>query len=710
MSQHVVIDNVISEQGRAAIFSAVTMSGRKMRFVANADVLPRTPVAGEVWQIGGMQRRHKAYGLQVHVNEAALLRPSGRLIVRTLSASPKFPGIGEKRAQLLWDELGEEIYGLLDRGDVPRLAAVVGGDLASTLVEGWRELEAEGTVYRWLERHGLPVWLAHKCLNIWGPQAADKLEENPYRLLAFTSWKHADRVGQAVGVPMEDPRREIAAVEAACYGRLNSGHTWVQASELATEAGRRLNAPTRGSEALQRAFQDRAIIGHAGGFQPVGPWSMERHILERVQQMLNGQDRPEAPTMHRRMPSGPELQTLLAAFEGNGGLKLNASQREAVNMAVTTPFSILSGGAGVGKTTVLRAVNSAAARFGARVFQMALSGRAALRIAEATQCEARTIAGFLQANWKGQIELGDDCLLVVDEASMLDLPTLYRIVRAMPPGCSLLLVGDPGQLPPIGFGLTFHALVEDGAVPHVQLSEVHRQAACTGIPQASLDIREGRPPALREFAGATPGVTWVDASPDDVVANIMQVAAELGGVGAAQIIGAVKGGPAGITAINAAFHALMAPGRPVYRGFAEGEPIIWTVNDWDRRLLNGSLGHVESALDGLTIEVDGEEHQLSDGDLEDMLHAYAITCHRAQGSQFKRVIVPVTHSRILDRTMLYTAVTRAQEQVVLVGDREAFEHAVRRPPFSSHRQTGMCIESEAAGNVAAGVRYSMADH
>jgi exodeoxyribonuclease V alpha subunit len=311
---------------------------------------------------------------------------------------------------------------------------------------------------------------------------------------------------------------------------------------------------------------------------------------------------------------------------------------------------------------------------------------------EATGRPAKTIASWLRAVDAGTVTLDTEPTIAIDESSMLDLPNTYRILRRLQPGCRLLFLGDPGQLPPIGFGIVFHAMVQETAIPRVHLTEIMRQAASTGIPQASCEIREGRVPPLDDYRGNGNGITFIDCKREEIANTVLDVVNDLGGVARCKVVSATKNGPAGVNAINDTFHELLSPGKPQLYGYAVGEPVIWLRNDYDLDLLNGSLGTVVRADQELIIDWEGVGQAVVEPSLlQDLNLAYAITVHKSQGTQFPTVVAPIYQSRLLDRTLLYTAVTRAQFQVVLVGDRRAFERAVLNPPNPSLRQTAFHV-------------------
>jgi exodeoxyribonuclease V alpha subunit len=360
-------------------------------------------------------------------------------------------------------------------------------------------------------------------------------------------------------------------------------------------------------------------------------------------------------------------------------------------MALLRRCSLMTGGAGVGKTSCLRAVVDAARHFGLHIWQLALAGRAAQRMSEATGAPAQTIASWLAAAADGKAETGTKVLVIVDEASMLDLPTTYRLLFHMHPSARLLLVGDVAQLPPIGFGLVLHRLALGTTVPRTELTLILRSTEATGIPAVSRAVRDGILPDLPAYVPGLEGCSFLEADPDDVVRAIRRVRDDLQGV-EVQVVGSVYAGTAGIDAVNATFHAANAIGKPSLGRFAPGDPVIWTANDRVRGLWNGSMGTVTDIRAGkLCLVLDGRQVEIGADDLDRLDLAYAVSTHKAQGSQFDTVVVPAVRSRLLDRTLLYTALTRGVRRVVVVGCRTTLERAVLRPPWSLARDVAFMV-------------------
>ena len=389
-------------------------------------------------------------------------------------------------------------------------------------------------------------------------------------------------------------------------------------------------------------------------------------------------------------------------------------------MVLSCPLACLQGGAGVGKTHAVRAVCNVWEANGGTVLLTAIAGKAALRLSRATGRLARTLArtfGDLDrreaVEWDGDsqgvlfgdtvdklAEITPNTLVVVDEAGMVDLGTMHGLLRRMPEGARLLMVGDERQLPPVGFGLIFHKLVRDEAIT-ARLSHVHRQAQESDIPLVAADLRQRSVPVLAAFHGRRDGVSHVEAATrDQVAAATVEVALELGVLDGADvlIVTPTNRGSCGTAVLNRRLHDLHRErdGRVELRSsvgerFSVGDPVLFRRNDYSRNLFNGSWGRVvgvDVSARTMTCSFDDEEHELGAEDLLDVSLGYVMTCHRAQGSQARRVVVALPPSRLLDPSWVYTAVTRAERQVVVVGAKETLREALSAPWADESRQVG----------------------
>jgi exodeoxyribonuclease V alpha subunit len=668
----------------ATIFSGVTDDDRHVRVVASAKAVGRVPLAGEAWFVGGEFRVHPAYGDQLHASHCRYELPRGRLIVRYLAEHPDFAGIGAAKAARLWETFGERLAPTLVAADVDALEAVLTRPMAVRLVETWAQKRVEAETVEFLDAHGLDWSLATKLRRAWGDSALTMLKRNPYFLLAFVGWSKVDNAALKLGIALDDDRRLVGAVEAVLYERLQQAHTLAAHVTLADRVAR-LVGRALVERAIDLAVAEGAVCGdREKGFQAFGAAALEQGIAARIRAMLVG-EAPEQQPLFSIAVAGNWSTPVIASVEAEQGFSLNDEQRVAVVLPFEHAFSVLTGGAGVGKTTVLKVVLRLAERQNLSVLQMALAGRAAQRMAEATGHPAMTIAKFLAATRSGQLEVPSSCLVVVDEASMLDLPTLYRILKHLPDGARLMLVGDPAQLPPIGFGLVFHRLVGNANVPQARLLTVHRQAAASGIPAVATAVREHRVPALVPYVGRHSGVSFIECRVDECMEQLRRL--QTAWVGDDwQVLSAVKGGRGGIRFINDSFHHDKC-GDGAY-AYAVGEPVIHLVNDYERGLMNGALGHIVAVGEdgGLELSFDGETHAFTAVDLVDRIDlAYAISVHKSQGSQFRRVAIVIGRSRLLDHALIYTALTRGVDQVVFIGDRQAFEQAVLTPPLAQRR-------------------------
>jgi exodeoxyribonuclease V alpha subunit len=686
----VFVEKVWPGYGGSCIFSGRGDDGEMRRFVLGAGGVP--PATGEVWDIEGEPEAHPVYGNQIRVAGAEHSRPSGLILVRFLSAHEAFrgTGIGQTRASALWARFGDSLFDILENGDAGALAEEekLPRESIGPLLSAWRSVMAESRLVRWLTQYEFPPSLARKVLDNYGEDGEGRIMRNPYNLLAFASWAKCDAAAAKLGVAPDDPRRLTAAVQQCLYRNLDAGHTRMETHHLVSECSRLLGV-LPGSDATGKALEEAVAAGavHRDGewVSSLGVRMLETDAVLRFGRLLE----PLPADLHPDLFPGDRdssVREAIESFERHAGHPLNEDQKQAVRMAMTRRFSVLTGGAGVGKTTVLKALVE---HYGDSLFLMALTGQAAKRMAEATGRAATTIERFIR---KDSASAGDGKIpfIVVDEASMLDLPTTVRLLRAIPDNAKMMLVGDPGQLPPVSFGLIFHRIAESGKVPKTNLSVIIRQKESSGIPEASRLVREGKTPPFIAYVGAGHGVSMIPADRNRIRNIVVDLKADMPD---AQILAPRNAGGVGVDDVNLVFHGIRQTGKDILPGwnFAVGDPVIYKKNDSEIDLVNGSLGTVLSvgqSPDGewfLEGGFSGIKVAVGSSRLPNLRLAYALTVHSAQGSQFGRVVVVIEKSRILDRTWVYTALTRGVRQVVFVGDTDAFEKAVREKPVAHGR-------------------------
>lgn len=682
---------------------------------------------GQWWKVQGEPSKrvleingYQVSETQIDASAAQLLRPSGEHIVAFMADNPAFEGIGLVKARKLWDTFGDRLYEHLDSANLAELSRVLSPESAGKAIAAWAQ-HGDSRTLQWLQEQGFGLALGRKLLQFFGAETSQKLEEDPYRLLSFcATWRQTDGLArQHFRVAVDDPRRLQAAVEEACYRIFSAGHTVASPTKLMEVLQTVLGAQTNTfkwrtlvPEALKQGLTNGSFIVESHGVQPLGAWVMERQIAQAVASRLAIGDAP--------LLSEDDLDELLLAYEKAEGIELNLQQWEAVRLAASKSFLLITGGAGVGKTTVLKALYDVYDRAGIAVAQLALAGRAAKRMQEATGRPAFTIANFLRTWKEGSFD--ERCAIVVDEASMVDVITMSRLCEVLGPAPRLVLVGDPEQLMPVGPGLVLHALAQVNEVPAVQLTVVKRYGGA--IAAAAAEIRAGRwpelpcdPQAAIGFIPCTPlGSASAETSLSETVLHLYRQDPEN-----TQVLCARRNGPDGTKALNILCQATLTAEAKAVRvwneqheayahvGFHLGDPVMCTRNLWDRGLQNGSLGVVVEVEDeprvltnengeqtGLALAWvewdDGIRRPIVEEMLDDLELGYAITVHKAQGSQWPRVIVPLTGHRLLDRTLVYTAVTRTQKQVLLVGNQAAAKAAVEGAPRAQTRQVGLAIQ------------------
>ncbi|MCG5481593.1 AAA family ATPase [Sinorhizobium alkalisoli] len=718
---------IIGRDGTAQLRRALVPSKRS----------PRDPAVGETWRVTGSIQLHPEYGPQLHAEVSLPLVTRGRAIIRHLATDKRFVGIGWATAEKVWDRFGETIYDIIRDRDLKALAGIVGADRAIAIVDGFGMLAEEVEIFRWLDRYGVSPRVAGAAARVWGLGAIDRIKADPFTMTLLEPWKEVDARALRLGLALDDPRRLAAAVEEALAIRFRAGNM-ASPSPVLKPLVKRLLAPWTGdpSRAIEVASASGRVVSPAPDLlQSRACRFMEEEAARQVSERVG-----------REVPAfdGKLVVDAIAKVEEEIGYALTDAQREAVYMAASCGICVISGGAGTGKTTVVRAILAAleairnglpaSQRHGIEHLQVALAGRAVRRISEATGRPASTLSRLVHdiEDAGRRVQAGT---VIFDESSMLDTPSIYRVLTQLPTEVNLIFIGDPGQLPPIGPGLPFHTMVKTTGIPSVTLDVVHRQDDATGIPAVAAAVRSGKAVDLRRFdpnLALSPGVYLFPAQKEEVAARTLAAFRAMCGQPPAygriaalhekdvQILTQVKNGPAGSKDLNRAIEAEYMARQPDIDdwGLSVGSKIMWLKNDYSKSprfdaagnpvldkatgepicsgFMNGSLGVVTKAdpKGAWVVFDDGAEDAITATDLEKLTHGWAISVHKAQGSAFSRVIIPLVRSRLLDRTMLYTAITRAVETVVLVGDPDLLNEVISMAPKSLQRNSALNFETQ----------------
>jgi exodeoxyribonuclease V alpha subunit len=735
----ITVDSIVSEKPYGIIFAGTVAEegsrrhGQQLRVRAELHRLLGVPTAGDTWEIDGNVSQ-TSYGPQVAARSGRRILSSGYLIKQFLAGH--VPGVGAERARRLWDAFGENLSEVLSSDDMlDEISTIMSPDkptlghrLAVLVTSAWQAASSEAALVSWLDLQGVrDVKVVRRLQRILGSGAVEALAANPYVMVPLLPWKQMDELGRRLiredgRDPALDARRRVGAADEAVKRMLRRGDTAATAAGFASDLATLLGiAPDQhaAEKALSTALTNGAVLSSGSLLRAPGAAGLEDDLAARFKALSQRRLEPRLCAM---TPS--RWSELLADLTGPHRT-LEDEQRSAAVGMMSRPLACLVGGGGTGKTYTCKVVCDLWVHLGGNVLLCALAGKAALRLSRSTGRLAKTLTRTLaelsereeietllsdpgtseeeaekaRTKLDGLCRITDATLVVLDEASMVDLPAVHSILKRLQPDSRLLLVGDEAQLPPIGFGLVFHKLVQDPSITR-RLTQVHRQASATGIPAAASSIRSGGLPEFTDFAGPAPGIAFVDADPSDLAAALDGVIARLGEPRDVLVVTSTIAGAAGVDSVNERFHRrYAASGRDELqaffgRRFSVGEPVIFGRNDYRAGLFNGLLGRVTAIdFDKHAVEVlfdgDAEPKMLTDEHLVDLDLAYAVTCHKCQGSSAKRVVVPIYGSRLLDRSWLYTAITRAEQQVVLVGDREAFRAAVAKPPAAELRKTGL---------------------
>jgi exodeoxyribonuclease V alpha subunit len=667
---------------------------------------------GEYLRMQGSWENHSKHGMQFKAVVCEQILPASVAGIESYLGSGLIKGIGPKLAMRIVACFKEETFDVIEQ-QPERLLEVsgIGPDRTGKIAVAWKEQKQVKEIMIFLHGHGVSTNLAVKIFKTYGDKSLETVKTNPYQLerdIYGVGFKTADRIAQALGLAPEHPSRIEAGIVFALNELINDGHVYAPKDFLAQRAVELLEvSPDLIEPALERLAQDDRIrpeliplnhqtddpeskkIAEAAG--PYGGTPViyltplyfgEKGVAERLKALVEETNITKA--------SGQ-----LPFPDGN----LSEQQQSAVNMALTHAVSVLTGGPGTGKTTCLKALIIALEALRKRYALASPTGRAAKRLSEATSRPASTIHRLLEFSpmdgfKRNQENPLDVDFLVVDEASMLDLLLTNHLLKTLRPGTHLLLVGDVDQLPSVGAGDVLRNIISSGVAPVARLTTIFRQAADSQIIMNAHRINQGKLPVFAKDGGDFFLFPAEDAAcaADWVIAVVTERIPQKFGFDAVrdiQVLAPIYRGPAGVLALNERLQEKLnpaAPNKPERKlfgiTFRAGDKVMQTRNNYDKDVYNGDIGFIRSmdAIEHtLTVDYEGCTATYEWSEVDELTLAYVVSVHKAQGSEFPVVVMPVVtqHYLMLQRNLLYTAITRARKLCVLAGNQRAISMAVR---------------------------------
>jgi len=696
---------------------------------------------GESLRLEGRWTKHPEYGHQFKAEWCEQILPATVEGLKAYLGSGMIKGVGPVTAKRIVQRFGVDTLDVLDEKP-KRLREVlgVGPKRAAAVAKAWEEQKQIRQVMMFLQSHGVSTNLAVKIYKTYGDDALQIVQEDPYRLardIWGVGFKTADKIAQDLGLPHDAPSRVQAGVAYALSQLADEGHVYVPQDQLEAEASPLLEVEPHlirdaigkldADEVVQRetlhypsidegpvSIPDPSRLGHGVREERavyLAPFYYgEIGVTNRLHELLDDPSTRLAPFR------SVDWDGLLSQITDDATLDLSPEQRRAVQTALTNKVTVLTGGPGTGKTVTVRTVIDVLEVFQRRYALCAPTGRAAKRLSEATDRPAKTVHRLLeyspqhgfQRNEEAPLEI--DCL-IVDEASMLDLLLTNRLLKAVGSATHVLFVGDVDQLPSVGAGDVLRDVIASGRVAVVELTKIFRQAANSGIVVNAHRINRGQFPILNEF-----GDFYYFSKEDpteaadllvDIVRRRIPRKFGLDPLDDIQVMAPMYRGACGVSNLNEILQEALNPPSPRKeekrmggRIFRVGDKVMQTRNNYDKDVYNGDIGRVtrlDTVAQSMTVRTD--EH-LEQGhfvtydwnELDELVHAFAISVHKSQGSEYTSVVVPILtqHYLLLQRNLLYTAITRAKELVVLVGTRKAIWIAVKNDKVSE-RYSGLSV-------------------
>lgn len=710
-SEQIRVTSVPHHSSSLVIFTGIPLNPNSYRtnsgkyyvtIKISVDALPVQPMVGQHWSVTGKRfvetkdvgdhvMQQHTYESPTHI--ACSLPETGEQLITFIAKERDFKGIGESKARALWQLLGERFHStLMSNTEVSRkrLREVLSDESIEALFNGYEKYKNLSHC-NWMSAHKIPSSIQQRLLRFHDEKVIEAIKNNSYLLVGFgMGFNEVDTLSQTqFEVDLKDPRRLSAALECAIRLEVERGHTYTTQAKLRPLLIKLLGNSSLATLAFQAGHSKAQYILNpdTGTYHPTAQLLMEMVVAKRLLGLA----------IQRNLYDERTNAAFISAFN-ELPYELAEKQSEAVLATLDNAVSCITGGAGTGKTTVLRTALRAYRKMGFEIHAVALSGRAAMRLHESIGYQTMTIAALLRNEPIEPSREQPNHLLVIDEASMLDLPTMYRLVNHLHPAIRIIFTGDPDQLPPIGCGKILADIVASQAISNTTLDIVKRQKGATGIPEYSRLVNLGVVPEQ-----LSQGNVHFHETTKDKIALVCTELYQQSPV-TSRVVGATQ---AIVEEINTLIQDAVNPDGQrmefVMHGEAycrndlrQGDVILFTQNNYEKGIQNGSLGKLTSAVaagDNYgVVELDTSENVYVTQSLLDCIRlGYCITLHKAQGSQFPRIIVALQKSRIVDRAWLYTAITRAEHEVHIVGSAAEFA-AITTAPSNIHNRNSYLLE------------------
>ena len=659
---------------------------------------------GETLKAEGRWVRHKQHGVQFQASQLACYPPATSAGIERFLASGMIKGIGKVMAERLVKAFGDETLTIIDR-ESKRLEEVdgIGPTRREMIKASWNERKAVRDIMVFLQSHGVGTAHAMRIFKQYGNDAVAVVRANPYRLCAEVwgiGFKTADRIAMSLGVPPQSELRARAGIVYLLETLADEGHCFCPREDLIPAAERLLEIPDGAvlNAALDHSIETGALVEESRNVYQTHLHHAEKGVAENLIRLLDG-PLPHAPI---------QVDKAVAWAQARMRITFAPAQRDALVMALANKISIITGGPGVGKTTIVRALVDMFKARRLKVILAAPTGRAAKRMEEATGAAAKTIHRLLRYSpATNQFEHGPDNALegdvfILDEVSMVDVLLMNAFLRALPPRAWLVFVGDADQLPSVGPGNVLRDMIESRAIPVTKLETIFRQEAQSWIVHNAHRVNHGLPLELPEGQAPSDFFFIKAETPDEVIARMLELVTDripsrfhFDPKTEIQVLTPMRRNQLGSENLNAVLQEALNPGgatglKRFGRQYRPGDRVLQIRNNYDKDVFNGDVGSIDR-IDGeeqrVVVNYDGRRVDYEMDEMDEVDLAYACSVHKSQGSEYPAVVLLMTtqHYRLLQRNLLYTAMTRARKLVCLVGSWKAVNIAIRNDNVGGRR-------------------------